>query len=146
MNESPRRKARELVLKGLYALENGAAEQEDILADVVSSEKIGSKAEEFGRALFGRVCDKRDWADKKITQLAQNWSLNRIARIDRDILRMAMVEIEEFPDIPVKVVLNEAIELAKKYSSADSSRFINGILDRFVKDSNALQTDPPVDN
>lgn len=146
MNDSPRRKARELVLKGLYALEAGAATQQEILDDVVSSAKIGSKAEEFSRALFGRVCEKRSWADSHISKLAKNWSLDRIARIDRDILRMAMVELEDFPDIPAKVVLNEAIELAKKYSSANSSRFINGILDQFVKNSNALQPDPPVDN
>lgn len=146
MNDSPRRIARELVLKGLYALEAGAATQQEILDDVVSSGKIGSKAKEFSRDLFGRVCEKRSWADRHISKLAQNWSIDRIARIDRNIMRMAMVELEEFPDIPVKVVLNEAIELAKKYSSADSFRFINGILDRFVKDSNALQPDPPVDN
>ena len=72
-------------------------------------------------------------ADEYIAGLAENWHLERIAAIDRNILRMAITELEMIPDTPVKVVLNEAIELAKKFSTIESSKFVNGILDNFVK-------------
>jgi len=67
--------------------------------------------------------------------LADNWKLERIALVDRLILRMAMTELREMADVPVKVVLNEAIELAKRYSTASSSAFVNGLLDAFIKNS-----------
>ena len=132
-SSSPRHQARELVLKGLYAVQAEASEHEDIIGEIVSDAGLGSKSQVFAHALFSKVCELRSWADESITALAKNWHIDRIARIDLDILRMAMVEIREFPDVPIKVVINEAIELSKEYSTAESSKFINGVLDSFVK-------------
>jgi len=72
--------------------------------------------------------------------LALNWRLERIAVIDQIVLRMAMTELRTMPDVPAKVVLNEAIELVKQYSTAESSAFVNGILDSFLKNETGSQT------
>jgi N utilization substance protein B len=81
------------------------------------------------------VWKQKDWADGIIAKLAENWDVERIAVIDRIILQMALVEMKSMPDIPIKVAINEAIELGKKFSTRQSSAFINGILDRYVKDA-----------
>ena len=131
--ETQRRRARELALKALYALAMGGGEIEEIQQRVIVDDGLGARHIEFARSLFELAHRHAAWADETIASLAENWDLNRIARIDRTILTMAMVELREMPDVPEKVVLNEAIELAKKYSTEDSAAFINGILDRFVK-------------
>ncbi|MBU0984743.1 MAG: transcription antitermination factor NusB [candidate division Zixibacteria bacterium] len=135
MSESPRSRARELVLKGLYAEEVGDIPHDEVLARIIVADDLSQLALEFARTLYAQVRENRAWADEHISQLARNWDLDRIAAIDRNILRMAMVELKVMVDVPVKVVLNEAIELAKRYSTAESSAFVNGILDSFVKSS-----------
>ena len=73
-----------------------------------------------------------DFLDAEIVRLAENWDLDRIAVVDRIILRIALAEIHYMPDIPEKVAINEAIDLAKLYSTLDSSSFVNGILDAAI--------------
>ena len=84
----------------------------------------------FGEELIHGTIDHIDEIDGRIRGLAHNWEFDRIARIDLAILRMAMFEMVYRKDIPPVVSINEAIDLSKEYSSADSKRFINGILDR----------------
>jgi len=91
------------------------------------------------RQFFLLVRKYKDWADRVIGELAEHWKVERIALIDRILLRMALVELREMPDTPVKVAINEAIELAKKYSTGESSSFINGILDRYAKNMTAYE-------
>ncbi len=133
MAASGRSRARELVLRSLYALEMGESTPADVLKDVMEGEEHDEQNLKFAGFLIEKVQVHREWTDKSISELAHNWRLERIAVIDRIILRMAMTELKEMPDTPVKVVLNEAIELAKLYSTGESSAFINGILDTFVK-------------
>ena len=133
MNKSPRSRARELVLQGLYALEVGGGESEDIASRVMVDEELDLTSLNFARALFQETLKSRVWTDQTISSLAHNWRLERIAVIDQIVLRMAMTELRVMPDVPAKVVLNEAIELVKQYSTAESSSFINGILDSFLK-------------
>ena len=133
MDRSPRSRARELVLQGLYALEIGGGEPEDIANRVVVDDELDLSSINFARSLFNEVLRSREWTDQTITNLAHNWRLERIAVIDQIVLRMAMTELRVMPDVPVKVVLNEAIELVKQYSTAESSSFVNGILDAFLK-------------
>jgi N utilization substance protein B len=130
---SPRSHARELVLQGLYALEVGGGSPEDIISSVIADDGLDAQCLEFARHLFDQVQLHRDWTNRTITRLAHNWRLERIAIIDQIVLRMAMTELRVTPEVPVKVVLNEAIELVKRYSTADSASFVNGILDSFVK-------------
>lgn len=135
MTKLSRHRARELALKGLYALEIGEAGAEKIVESVIVDEDADESQLEFARSLFEIVRDERKWADETITNLATNWDIGRMAVIDLIIMRMAISQLKQMPDIPVKVVINEAIELAKEYSTAESSAFINGILDSFVKAS-----------
>ncbi len=133
MAETNRYKARELVLKGLYALECGEITGDKIIEDIVTDDTLPDKIIEFARNYFHLVKEHGSNADREITSLAENWEFKRIAEIDKIILRMAITEIDKMPDIPFKVTINEAIELAKKFSTEKSSGFINGILDNFHK-------------
>jgi transcription antitermination protein NusB len=133
MSESPRRRARELVLQALYAAEINDSPAEDLFLKLLGEEELSAKNLTFAREFFALVRGKQEWADSQISILARNWNIERIADIDLIIMRMALTEIQEMPDTPVKVALNEAIELAKKFSTAESSSFINGILDGYVK-------------
>ena len=135
MKISPRHRARELVLQGLYALKYNEKNQDEILEDVLTDEKLSKKNIEFARTLYSKVIEHSHQADREIARLAENWELERIALIDRIILQMALVELMFIPDVPEKVVLNEAIELAKTFSTNDSSAFVNGILDNYLKNS-----------
>lgn len=134
MAEGQRRLARTLVLQALYAREASEAGDDGIVSSIINDARLSRRNIEFASRLFHRVCADSHWADRHIQELAKNWSLARIAKIDRLILRMAMVELAGFPDIPPNVVLNEAIELAREFSTGESPSFVNGILDSFVKE------------
>jgi N utilization substance protein B len=131
----PRRKARELTLQALYAAEHGSGSAAEAFAGLAEDKSLSEKNIEFSRRLFDETMARQDWADGHISRLARNWRIERINAIDRTILRMAMCEFEVFSDVPAKVVINEAIELAKTFSTPESSSFVNGILDSFVKNA-----------
>ena len=88
------------------------------------------KAREFCQRLVEGVRKSQDQIDPFIEENSENWTLKRMAAVDRNILRLATFELLHCPEIPFKATLNEAIELAKKFGSDDSSAFINGILDK----------------
>ncbi|RKX28105.1 MAG: transcription antitermination factor NusB [Candidatus Zixiibacteriota bacterium] len=138
MTESPRHRAREIVLKALYASECSDEQPGDKLKDLLENEKLSENNQQFARQFFAAVLKDVDKADKQISGLTDNWDIGRLAAIDRIILRMAVIELTEIESNPVKVVINEAIELAKKYSTAESARFVNGILDSFARSLNRL--------
>ena len=146
MASSSRHLARELVLQGLYALESDGGDEDEVLAGIIDDPRLSERHRTFARELFRLTVERRAWAEEQIATLAEHWDLKRIACIDRLIMCMAMVELTEMVDVPVKVVLDEAIELAKTYSTAQSSRFINGILDRFIKTSPLVGGRPPAPN
>jgi N utilization substance protein B len=133
MTETPRRQARELALQGLYAWEVGELDLEQIEQQVIVDDDASARTLEYARSLFRLTCQNHERTDTIIAELAHNWKVSRMATVDRNILRLAITELTEMPDVPVKVVLNEAIELAKKFSTAESSSFINGILDKYIK-------------
>lgn len=126
-----RRVVREKVLQVLYAYEinneNLQALTQSLLAEVEDENLIN-----FGKDLINRVLIHKNEFDKKIKERVSNWEMDRIALIDRILLRMALCEILFFPDIPPKVSINEAIEIAKNFSTAGSGKFINGILDAIL--------------
>lgn len=133
MSTSSRHLARELVLKALYAEEIGDADALVLLNKLMADEGLSEKHAEFGRHLLKLAGESKAEAMKTVAALAENWQLDRLATIDRIIMCLAITEFREMPDVPVKVVMNEAIELAKTFSTSQSSAFINGILDRFVR-------------
>lgn len=128
-----RRIVREKVLQVLYAYEinneNLQALTDSLLAEVQDENLIS-----FGKELINKVLINKNEFDQRIKQRVSNWEMNRIAIIDRILLRMALCEILYFPDIPPKVSINEAIEIAKTFSTAGSGKFINGILDAILID------------
>ncbi len=117
-------------MKSLYAFEQGGGPAEHITRHIIRPGFEDDTATlEFAERLFLRCLDSEDASDNIITKYAENWEFSRIALIDRLLLRMAICEMLSFPDIPPKVSINEAIEIAKKYSTENSGKFVNGILD-----------------
>lgn len=109
--------------------------EEEIIDQVVKDDDLSDKQIQFARRLFELTVKRKAWAEEIIEDLSENWDIERIAMIDRIAIRLALVEMEEMPDVPVKVVINEALELVKTFSTENSYRFVNGLLDRHVKNS-----------
>ena len=127
-NKSKRRIVREKVLQILYAYEMNRESLESISREVLS-EVTDDTDKNFALDLIRRVLENVDDLDVRIIQRVTNWEMNRIALIDKILLRMGICELLHFPDIPPKVSINESIEISKDYSTAGSAKFINGILD-----------------
>jgi N utilization substance protein B len=125
-----RRKSRECALQVLFQL--NITKQEAIKALSQFQEHFSSdgEADEFLKRLVLGVLEHRQELDRLIEQYSENWRLDRINIIERNILRMALFELLYCEEIPPKVTINEAIDLGKRYGSGDSGGFINGILDR----------------
>lgn len=131
----PRRKARIGVLEAVYAESQIHEKPEKILKDVFLREEYGNGNEEFLKSLFFETVSQSDECDKLIDSHLKNWEFNRIALLDKLILRMAITEMVFMNETPPKVVISEAIEIAKEYSTEESSSFVNGILDAVYKHS-----------
>ena len=128
-----RRIVREKVLQILYAYE---INNENLmgLSNSLLAEVTDENDKKFGEDLINRVLIHKKELDDKIQERVSNWEMSRIALIDKLLLRMAICELLYFPDIPPKVSINEAIEIAKEFSTAGSGKFINGILDAILSD------------
>ena len=131
---STRRRGREYVLKALYAYEQGEQSRDEIIESIIEDGSLEGNVLAFARDLFKTVTGNLEKIDNYIKGLATNWRLDRIAIVDKNILRIAICEIQCMPDIPMKVSINEAIEMAKKYSTFESAAFVNGIMDRVLHD------------
>jgi N utilization substance protein B len=125
-----RRRAREIALQILYQLDASQGKAKEVLDLFWENFEPSLNAREFCRRLVVGVCQNLEQIDRLIEENSENWTLKRMAMVDRNILRMATFELLQCPDIPFKAILNEAIELAKKFGADDSGAFINGILDR----------------
>ena len=103
---------------------------EEILETAIEEEnEIG----EYSKELFLGVCENKDSIDGIISNYSTGWKLSRISKVNISILRLAVYEIENVEDVPDSVAVNEAVELAKKYSSREDARFVNGILGAFLR-------------
>ncbi len=123
-----RRKAREWVLKALYAYEMSSNPLEQVIQQMTPKNSHEYNLD-FALELLRLTVEKAGWIDEIIKRHVKKWELARIAALDRIILRQSICEILHFPDIPPKVTINEAIEIARKYSTAKSDKFVNGVLD-----------------
>jgi len=129
-----RRKAREGVLLALYSREiSGEQDREVLEKNILEMYEIPKRTEMFYRALLEETLDHIDEIDEIIEDRVQNWDLDRIVIVDRNILRMGVAELFYFPDIPPKTSINECIELAKLYGTSESARFVNGLLDAILR-------------
>lgn len=127
-----RRLAREMVLKVLFQMDLGKIEMDLALQTVLEEEENGW-VREFVRSLVKGTVEHQERIDQLIEQFAKDWTLERMAAVDRNLLRLAIYEILYIPDIPSAVSINEAVELAKVYGSRESSKFVNGILGNLVR-------------
>ncbi|MCX5695570.1 MAG: transcription antitermination factor NusB [Candidatus Omnitrophica bacterium] len=125
--------AREFALQVLYQLDITSDTPENALDNFWSNhsdEEIDATLKEFSAQLVIGVAGNREEIDKKIVQFATNWQLKRMAVVDRNIMRLGCFELLYREDIPPKVSINEAVELAKKFSGLESGKFVNAILDK----------------
>lgn len=126
-----RTRGREIALQVLYQTEqNPGLAPEEVRRFVERRLRGDRKLCEFAEGLIAGVQAHQPRIDALISEVAENWRLDRMAAIDRNILRLGAYEMLFCPDVPTKVAINESLELAKRYSTAQSSRFVNGILDR----------------
>ncbi len=130
-----RRRGREHVLKALYAYELGEQTREEVVESILAAGGLDDSTLEFAKLIFAKTTDNLEKIDERIQEMAVNWNIDRIAVVDKNVLRMAICEVDFMPDIPIKVAINEAIELAKKYSTLESASFVNGILDKVLQTS-----------
>ena len=127
-----RTKARERALQALYQIDVAAEGIDDALARFWKSfEPVEREVRELAEAIVRGVAQHRRAIDDTIERISTNWRLDRMAKVDRNVLRLAVYELLE-TDVPVKVAINEAIELGKKYGSESSGAFINGVLDKIA--------------
>ena len=134
-----RRKARDITFKYIYSTLYGDGIVDDVIESIITSdsdelaELEGEEKEYFDKVSLG-IKEHEDEIDKMILSKLKNWTIERIFKIDLAVLRLAVYEIMYFPDMPTKVAVNEAVELAKKYGNDNSSNFVNGVLREIIKD------------
>ena len=140
-----RTRAREIALQILYQVEQNPSFDGELVRKFIARRLHGDrKLCAFAEALIAGVQSHQSGIDEVIAGLAENWRLDRMAAIDRNILRLGAFEMLHCPDVPRKVAINEALELAKRYSTAQSSRFVNGILDRLHAEDSKTADESPV--
>jgi N utilization substance protein B len=136
-----RRRARECAMQALYQLElsDKAAHLDDVLhlfwAHLEPEDGAVGEIRSYAQALVAGVARHLPQLDAVLQQASQHWRLERMSRVDRNILRLAAYELLHEADVPARVALNEAIEVAKKFGTEESGAFVNGILDRIAQDA-----------
>jgi len=131
-----RRKGRELALQALYQIEITGDCSGSAVELFLRHFEGNTQAKEFARRLVSGVVSQHGEIDRMIEGCTEHWKLARLAKVDLVILRMATYELVHCPDIPSSVSLDEAIEIAKRFGSADSANFINGVLDQLAQTHN----------
>ena len=130
-----RRDGRVAVIQFLYQVDTYLPGDIDAALETFWKQNgIEKNVRQFAEPLIRGVRARKSEIDAKIASLADNWDFARLATVDRNILRLAIYEMLFCPEIPPVVSINEAIEIAKKFSTAESGKFVNGLLDRVKKD------------
>ena len=133
-----RTRSRELALQILYQVDIRKDNIDEFIADfwenqIASDDTLDDSVREFSTTLVDGTLKNLAKIDEYIASYAENWQLSRMAVIDRNIMRMGTFELLYLEDMPPKVAINEAVELAKKYGDTESGKFVNGILDKINK-------------
>lgn len=134
-----RRKARDITFKYIYSTLYGESEVSDVIESIITADADELQSlEKEEKAYLDKVSngikEKEQQIDEMILSKLKNWTIERIFKIDLAILRLAIYEIMYYEDMPPKVAVNEAVELAKKYGNDVSSNFVNGVLREIIKD------------
>ncbi|HOW28555.1 MAG TPA: transcription antitermination factor NusB [Elusimicrobiota bacterium] len=125
-----RRQSRETALQVLYLLDITSLSVDEALIAVNQNIEAPPKVAEFSKTIIDGVVEQRTRLDELITRYAENWEIARMAAIDRNVLRIGTFEIINHPETPISVIIDEALEIVKTYSTEDSGKFVNGILDK----------------
>ena len=125
---STRRKARAMALQALYEIDLVKHDEEAVVSKRVTAAELSEENRSFIRGLVNGIIQRREEIDGYIRKFATAWPLERLSIIDRNILRLAIFEVLFDNEVSVKVAINEAVELAKKFGSDNSPKFINGVL------------------
>ncbi len=129
-----RRRGREAALQILYQVDLSGVSVEQAVAAFWATLASGRDGEQFANELVRGWSACREEIDETIRGVSQHWRLERMSRVDRNILRLATYELTKRPEIPARVSLNEAVELAKRFGAEGSAGFVNGVLDRIASD------------
>jgi N utilization substance protein B len=130
-----RRKSRELVLQMLFQADMGKQTPEDVRRVFWKErDSVGSDVQGFAEDLFRVATDRTSEIDELIERHAEHWRMERMAAVDRNVMRAAVAELLAFPKTPRAVIINEALEIARKFSAPESVQFINGVLDSVGRD------------
>jgi transcription antitermination factor NusB len=130
-----RSKAREIAIKLLYEVEISGAPRPSEVESILRRTSRDESVVRFAEALYRGVRTNWDYLSRKISSAVDHWAIDRIGAIERNILCLALYELCFLDDIPPKVSINEAVELAKKFGGKESAAFVNGILDRLWKET-----------
>jgi N utilization substance protein B len=139
-----RTKARERALQALYQIDVAATDLDEGLSRFWKSfEPVEQEVRDLAEQLVRGAAVHRREIDDAIEAVSVNWRVDRMAKVDRNVLRVAVFELFHRPDVPVKVVINEAIEMGKKFGSESSGAFINGVLDKIASGLPAARRGAP---
>ena len=127
-----RRASRELAMKLLYQTEIQKSNRKEQIERALTENKLTSKDKAYVSEILEGVFDNTEFIDRLIEKYSKGWKINRLSKVDLSILRLSIFEIHYMEDIPVSVSVNEAVELAKKYSGDEMAPFINGILGKLT--------------
>ncbi len=141
-----RRKGREFAMQALYAAEVGGDVSPADSGSLLHDGPVAPETREYGLRLARIVKERVREIDELIAGCAENWDVERLAVVDRAILRVSIAELMTQPDVPPKVCINEAVEIARKFSTENSSRFVNGVLDAVYRRLARPAGDPPAPN
>ncbi len=128
-----RRQAREIALQALYEIDSAGHTSTRALDHLIEDEKLSDEGKQFATAIVEGVLKCRAQLDEIIAKHAPEWPVDQLAIVDRNILRIALYELQSNPDVPIKVAINEAVELAKTFGSDTAPRFVNGVLGTFLQ-------------
>ena len=136
-----RRKSRELALQMLFQLDMGRQDREQVRRTFwAERQDLEEKVKEFSDQLFAIACERREEIDQIIERNAEHWRMERMAAVDRNLLRAGVAEFLGFPKTPRPVIINEALEIARRFSTPESVHFINGVLDSVARELSDGQT------
>ncbi len=129
-----RREAREYIVQLLFQMDMNPAPPGEVFEEFWVDKNSHARTRDFVETTVQGVLAELSRIDGIIQKYAMNWEIKRMGIVDRNVMRMAIYEMDRYPDIPPVVSVNEAVDLAKYFSSNESSRFVNGILDRVLRD------------
>ena len=127
-----RRQARAVALQALFEIDSVGHNEAQVIQRRIEDEGLAEEGAEFASTLVHGVTENRERLDAIIKKYAPEWPVDQLATVDRNILRMALFELQNAADVPIKVAINEAVELAKMFGSDTAPRFVNGVLGAFL--------------